>query len=363
MDVDTESAWTALIARDPSLVEDEGCVYAVRTTGVYCRIGCGSRRPLRANVEFFTDPDAAEAHGFRPCQRCHPRDRFDSSDAAVRRVRDACDLMIRDVEHRLVADIAADIGVSARHLDRTFTSLTGVSVADYRRQVGRGRARSTLRSESDVTSAIWAAGFRSSHNFYEQVVPTLGMKPREYRRGGQGRTVRYTIVDHPIGQVMIAATSEGVCAVRLGDDAGQLEQELREEFHRADVRPDDNGLRDYASLVIELADGRPPSGPLPLDIEGTAFQVQVWKALSQVPRGESVTYGELARRIGRPTASRAVGAAVGANPVAVVVPCHRVVRSDGGLGGYHWGVERKVALRDAESASTPDVDSVDVDRS
>ncbi len=337
--------WNALVDRDPSRAD---VVYAVVTTGIYCRIGCASRRPRRRNTVFFDDGHDAERHGFRACLRCLPDRDSRPQDVLAARVRAVCARLDDSLEQRSVTDIAADIGCSARQLDRTFRALTGVGIAAYRRELSRRRGREALRHSHDVTTAMWASGYRSSHNFYEQVVPTLGMSARRYRDRGEGRTVRFTIIDHGIGSILIAATDDGVCAIRVGADRSALETELREEFGLATVNRDDDRLEAVARLVEELADGRRPHGDLPLDIEGTAFQVQVWEQLRRLRRGESITYAELARRCGRPAAQRAVGSAVGANPVALAIPCHRVVRSDGGLGGYRWGTEVKQALLDAE---------------
>ncbi len=325
-------------------------VYAVSSTGVFCLTNCASRRPLRRNVEFFNTASDASRAGYRPCRRCRPDEprTLDPSAAAVvslcRRLEDDPALD--------VADFAGEAGYNERHLRRRFSALLGVSVTNYTRAQRAARVRETLRSTSSVTEAIYQAGYGSSRAFYEHAAPQLGMSPRAFRAGGAGERITFTSRRTAIGVVLAARTVRGVCAVRIGSDEGVLEAELTEEFPHAQLERDDEGLSDLAGILERAARGQDVAA-LPLDLVGTAFQMRVWQELARIPRGTTLTYSEVAERIGAPRAVRAVGSACGANPAALLVPCHRVIRRDGALGGYRWGLDVKATLLDLEAPAAP----------
>lgn len=340
---DAAEAWQAVLARDAR--RDGEFVYAVRTTGVYCRPSCPSRRPRRENVAFYAAAADAERDGFRACGRCGPGSPLGASEAAVRR---ALALLDRRPEERLsLAALARRVGLSPFHLQRTFTKLVGLSPRVYQdaRRLERFKAR--VRSGESVGAATYDAGFGSSRGLYESARAGLGMTPAAYRRGGAGERITWSTLATPLGRILVAATARGVCAVSLGDRDGALEEGLRAEFPRATLERDDVGLRRWLRAVErQIAGG--PAARLPLDLRGTAFQLRVWKALRDVPRGETRSYGALAAEIGEPRAARAVARACATNRVALLVPCHRVVRGEGTLGGYRWGVGRKKAILQAE---------------
>jgi AraC family transcriptional regulator of adaptative response/methylated-DNA-[protein]-cysteine methyltransferase len=321
-------------------------VYAVRTTGVYCRPSCPSRRPLRRNVEFFPVPAAAEQAGYRACRRCRPRDAA-RGDQAVALTERACRMMEQAASSPTLAALGRQLGVSPRHLQRVFTRVTGVSPRAYGDALRAGRLREALRSGAAITGAMYGAGYGSPSRIYDRTSP-LGMTPATYRKGGKGMRIGYTTAESPLGQVMVAATERGLCFVSLGDSERGLERDLRNEFPEAEIHRAARGLGRMVTAVVGAVRGKTPDRGLPLDIQGTAFQRLVWDELRRIEPGKTVTYAELARRIGKPQASRAVASACASNHVAVVVPCHRVVRSDGGLGGYRWGIERKAALLNSE---------------
>jgi AraC family transcriptional regulator of adaptative response/methylated-DNA-[protein]-cysteine methyltransferase len=343
--------WRAVSARDARW--DGRFVYAVQTTGVYCRPSCPARRPHRRNVAFFAAPAAAEAAGFRSCRRCHPRE-AGQGDTRARTVSEACRLLSedRDVPLRLAA-LAEAVGVSPRHLLRTFKETLGVTPRQYAAARRLAAFKGRLRKGDSVTGALYDVGFGSSSRLYEDVQGRLGMTPATYRRGGRGMAIGYTVVPSPLGSLLVAATARGVAAVSLGDSEAGLEAGLRAEYPQAEIARDDGGLERWVGLVLAHISGRAPRADLPLDVQATAFQHRVWQELRAIPRGETRSYSEVARRIGSPTASRAVARACASNRVALVVPCHRVVEAGGGLGGYRWGVDRKRALLDAESQPAP----------
>ncbi len=321
-------------------------VYAVTTTGVYCRAGCAARRPLRRHVEYFAGPEEAAAAGYRACRRCRP-DEAHEEDPAARAVIALCRALERG-EDVTLAGLAAERGYSERHLRRRFADVVGVSVGAYARAVRAQRARAALRAGASVTRAVADAGYESSRAFYEHAAPRLGMAPARYRDGGRGETIAYTSLATPVGVVVAARSSRGVCFVQLGPDEAILERSLVEEFPSALVVRDDDALADVATVLAGATRGEADASELPVDLVGTAFQVRVWEALRRIPRGETRTYTDVARQIGAPTAVRAVASACAANRVALAVPCHRVVRRDGSLGGYRWGVGVKTALLAAE---------------
>jgi AraC family transcriptional regulator of adaptative response/methylated-DNA-[protein]-cysteine methyltransferase len=345
--LDPAVAWHAVQRRDPRA--DGRFVFAVRTTGVYCRPSCPSRHARRENVRFFAGPDAAEAAGFRACLRCRPRGEASAADRAVARARSLLDA--RGGERVTLDELARATGMTPTHLQRIFTAAVGESPRAYAARLREERLRGALRSEATVSRAIYEAGYSASSRAYAGADRALGMTPAEFRRRGAGVELRVAVAPCSLGHVVVAATARGIAAVRLGADPRNLVEGLREEFAEARIEAADARLAKWLRLVVQLVDGIGVGRELPVDLAGTEFQRRVWAALREVPSGETVTYAELARRIGRPAAVRAVAGACAANPAAVVVPCHRVVRSDGGLGGYRWGVERKAALLEVESSA------------
>jgi AraC family transcriptional regulator of adaptative response/methylated-DNA-[protein]-cysteine methyltransferase len=346
--VEDGARWRAVGARDRSW--DGRFVFAVRTTGVYCRPSCPARRPLRRNVSFFTGPDAAEAAGFRACRRCRPRE-TGAADTRAAMVAAACRLLAedRDQPWRLGA-LAKEVGVSPRHLLRTFKDALGVTPRQYADARRMAAFKGRLRGGDSVTGAMYDVGFGSSSRLYEDVQGRLGMTPATYRRGGRGMSIGYTVTDSPLGRLLVAATERGVAAVSLGDSEAALEAGLRKEYAQAEIRRDDAGLQRWVSLVLDELAGAQPRPDLPLDVQATAFQHRVWQELRAIPRGQTRSYAEVARRIGRPQAARAVARACASNRVALLVPCHRVVATGGDVGGYRWGAERKRALLEHEQA-------------
>jgi AraC family transcriptional regulator of adaptative response/methylated-DNA-[protein]-cysteine methyltransferase len=335
--------WRALCARDRSW--DGRFFFAVRTTGVYCRPSCPARRPLRRNVSFFTEPAEAEKAGFRACRRCRPRE----TDTRAAMVAAACRLLAedRDQAWRLEA-LAKAVGVSPRHLLRTFKDALGVTPRQYADARRMAAFKGRLRGGDSVTGAMYDVGFGSSSRLYEDVQGRLGMTPATYRKGGRGMAIGYTVTTSPLGRVLVAATERGVAAVSLGDSESALEAGLRKEYPQAEIRRDDAILQRWVRLVLDELAGAKPRADLPLDVQATAFQHRVWQELRAIPRGETRSYAEVARRIGQPTAARAVARACASNRVALLVPCHRVVATGGGVGGYRWGVKRKEALLERE---------------
>lgn len=321
-------------------LRDDRFVFAVRTTSIYCRPGCPSRTPARRNVFAFADPRAAERAGFRACKRCAPDDVAADADR-VRLIERACALLDAD-DARSLDGVAREVGMSRFHFQRTFRRVAGVTPGEYARARRAERFRARLASGATVTSAIHDAGYGSSSRPYAS--ETLGMTPTRYRAGGRGEHVNYAIADCSLGRVLVATTERGVCAIELGDDDDAVLSALSRHVPNARTRRDDDALHDTVSAVVALVDD--PAAPfgLALDVRGTAFQRRVWNALRGVRPGDPVTYAALARAVGSPNAAQAVGAACAANRLAVAVPCHRVVREDGSLAGYRWGVERKRAL-------------------
>lgn len=337
--------WRAVENRDDR--QDGLFVYAVRTTKVYCRPGCGSRQPLRRNVEYFATANDAQLHGYRACRRCRP-ERSDVESPARTAVIEVCRRLERS-SGESPAELAAAVGYSERHLRRTFAELIGVSMTTYQRTHRALTMRDTLRDAPSVTEAIIESGYGSMRAFYDYDATQLGMAPQRYRDGGRGERIRYTSVETPLGVVLVASTRRGVCSIQVSPDESAMVAALHAEFARASIERDDEGLVDVALVLAGAVRGDADARRLPLDVEGTAFHIRVWEALRAIPPGETRTYAQVAAAIGSPRAVRAVGSACGANVVALAVPCHRVVRSDGSLGGYRWGIETKSALLRAES--------------
>lgn len=333
--------WQAVVSRDEKSVGF--FVYAVRTTGIYCRPGCRSRSPLLANVEFFNTSDEAELAGFRPCRRCHPADPMRLDQAALSVIA-VCRRLEAGPATEDLAALARELGWSLRHLNRLFQAMVGVSIRSYSRAQLAERARTTLRSDLSITEAAFEAGYGSSRAFYAHGATRLGMTPAQYRLGGAGASIHYTTLESPIGIVLAASTARGVCAIKIDHDEASLIAQLVTEFPMADIERDDDELYDIALVLAGAIRGEDGATKLPLDLAGTAFQVRVWEALRAIPIGETRSYSQIAEQIGEPTAVRAVANACGANPTALAIPCHRIVRKDGSLGGYRWGIERKTYL-------------------
>jgi AraC family transcriptional regulator of adaptative response/methylated-DNA-[protein]-cysteine methyltransferase len=338
--------WRAVLTRDAHW--DGRFVFGVRSTRIYCRPSCPARRPARRQVVFFPLPEAAERAGFRPCRRCRPQEA--PGNPSLELVRRVCRAIETDLEepHTLAA-LGAHAGVSPGHLQRTFKRLLGVTPRQYADARRLDRLRGQLRKGQNVTHALYAAGYGSSSRLYEQAAAQLGMTPATYRRGGRDMRIGYTIVKGRLGHLLVAATQRGVCMVSLGDSAAALEAALRHEYPSAEVQRDASAFAPWLRAILHYLKGHPLRLNLPLDVQATAFQRRVWEELRRIPYGITCSYKQIAQAIGRPKAVRAVARACATNPVSIVVPCHRVVRSDGGLGGYRWGLKRKQALLSSES--------------
>jgi len=347
--VDPDTAWRAVEQRDAAY--DGQFVFAVRSTGVYCRPSCAARRPLRKNVAFFATPDEAEDAGFRACKRCTPREEATGS-ATTRGVEMARAYLDANAERSVsLAELAAHARLSPSHLQRSFARIVGVSPKQYAAAHRVSRFKSRLRAGDTVSRATYEAGYGSSSRVYENSDNVLGMTPAAFRRGGAGISIAYTIADAPIGRVLVATTDRGVCAVEIGATDADVERALRQDFPNAAIARDDDAHATWVRAVVDRV--RHPasnkSNRIPLDVKGTAFQLKVWAALQQIPAGERRTYRDVAASIGQPSATRAVARACATNRIAVVIPCHRVVRGDGELAGYKWGAERKARLLEEES--------------
>ncbi len=340
--MDEERYWTAVVTRDRRC--DGAFVYAVRSTGIYCRPSCPSRRPQRGRVTYFDEPAAAEAAGYRPCRRCQP-DRAVPEEPGLALVQQICAYLAEphDPAPTLQA-LGARFGWSPYHLQRTFKRIVGVTPRQYAAEQRLERFKDHLKDGQPVTAALYGAGFQSSSAAYTDAVDRLGMTPGQYRRGGDATPIAYATAPCALGRLLLAATDRGICAVRFGDSEASLVQVLSEEFPAADLRQAEADLGSWLAALLAYLDGQQTSVDLPLDVRATVFQRRVWEALRTIPYGTTRTYGEVAAAIGQPTAVRAVARACAANPAALVIPCHRVVRSDGGLGGYRWGLARKQAL-------------------
>lgn len=345
--IDTQDAfWQAVQTKDARY--DGSFVFAVKSTGIYCRPSCPSRLPKRDGVSFFHHPEAAEKAGFRACRRCRPNEAL-KVDPKVELVERVCRFLDSSQEETpTLAQMSAEVGVSPFHLQRTFKRLMGISPRQYAAAARIRRFKTGIHEGKSVTTALYDAGFGSSSRLYERTGSELGMTPAIYRRGGQGLTINYTTLPCELGRLLVAATTHGICAVRLGDTDEKLEADLRAEYPGAEIINSQSTLAPAVQKLLNYLAGKQPVIDLPLDIQATAFQAQVWKNLRAIPYGETRSYSELARAMGQPTAVRAVARACASNPVALIVPCHRVIRSDSSLGGYRWGIERKKRLLEQE---------------
>lgn len=342
---DDAARWRAVVDRDPAA--DGVFVCAVRTTGIYCRPTCPARRPLRQNVRFHATCRDAERAGFRPCKRCRPNEASPSERRAAAVAR-ACRLIDQAEELPRLSELARAVGMSRYHFHRVFKAQTGLTPRSYAAARRAGRVRDELTRRKTVTEAIYGAGFRSSGRFYESSGETLGMTPTAFRAGGQGTSIRFAIGESWLGPILVAASEKGVCAILLGDDPDELARDLQDRFPDAQLVGGDADFERLVAQVVGFLQSPSVGLDLPLDIRGTAFQRRVWDALRQIPSGSTATYSEIAERIGQPRSVRAVAQACAANALAVAIPCHRVVRTDGSLSGYRWGVERKAKLLDHE---------------
>lgn len=339
--------WVAVTRRDPAA--DGQFFYSVKTTGVYCRPSCASRPAKRENVAFHASCAAAEAAGFRPCKRCQP-DQAPLAERHAKAVARACRLIDGSEEMPDFDALARAVGMSRYHFQRVFKAVTGLTPRVYAQAGRAARVREQLGKGGSVTAAIYDAGFNSSGRFYAQSDAVLGMRPSDYRAGGAGEVIRFAVGQCSLGAILVAATAKGVCAILLDDDPEVLVNDLQDRFPKAKLIGGDREFEQWMARVIGLVETPAQGLDLPLDVRGTAFQQRVWEALRAIPAGSTASYAEIAGRIGAPKAVRAVAQACAANALAVAIPCHRVVKSDGALSGYRWGVERKRRLIEREAA-------------
>lgn len=345
---DDEARWSAVLARDAK--RDGEFVFGVSSTGVYCRPSCAARRPRRENVRFFHVPEAAERAGYRACLRCRPRSL--SGNAELEAVRAICRFIEQHLDETVTLErMGKEFRQSPFHLQRRFKAVLGITPREYADSCRMRMLKRNLQAGDSVTRAMYDAGYGSSSRLYERTASQLGMTPDKYRRGAIAASIRYACADSPLGRMLIAATDKGICSIQFGRSDGELLEGLRREFPFAVRKEDDGGLHSWASALLKHMRGRGLDSSLPLDIRATAFQRRVWTYLQSIPFGSTKSYSQVAKAIGRPSACRAVARACATNPVAVEIPCHRVVREDGSMGGYRWGIERKKALLEMEQGS------------
>jgi len=348
----TDEWWQATLARDQRY--DGQFVFAVSSTMIFCRASCPSRRPSRERVTFYLVPEAAEQAGYRACKRCKPK-RAPILDPQLELVQRVCRYLEQtDAGDLKLSTLAEQNGISAFHLQRTFKALMGISPHQYATAKRFGRLKSLIKEGETITSAVYDSGFNSSSRVYEQSAAELGMTPATYAKGGLGLTINYTIADSPMGRLLVAVTERGVCSVKMADTDRALIEDLKAEFPQAEIEQSDTHLAGIVSQILDHLKGSKLTIDLPLDIRATSFQRRVWEELSRIPYGESRTYGDVARAIGSPKAVRAVGHACATNPVALLIPCHRVIREDKSLGGYRWGLQRKRKLLEREKEKGKD---------
>ena len=340
-----DKSWLAVAARDSKF--DGKFVFAVASTGVYCRPSCPAKRPRRENVTFFSRPEHAERAGFRACLRCRPR--LISGNPQAEAVKAICRYIEQHLEEGITLErLGKTFHQSGFHLQRRFKAVLGITPREYADACRMRRLKRNLQAGDNVTRALYDAGYGSSSRLYEKTASQLGMTPDKYRRGAIAASIRYACADSPLGRMLIAATDRGICSIQFAETDGELIEGLKREFPFAVRKPDEGGLEAWIKAVLSRMAGKEVSASLPLDIRATAFQRRVWTYLQSIPFGRTKSYGEVAKAIGQPTASRAVARACATNPVAVAIPCHRVVREDGSISGYRWGVERKKALLEME---------------
>ena len=344
--VENDPRWAKVLARDPAA--DGGFYYSVKTTGVYCRPSCAARRALAENVRFHATRAEAEQAGFRPCKRCKP-DQPSLTERYAAQVTEACRLIETAESLPSLDTLAAHLNVSPHHFHRIFKQITGLTPRKYAVAHRSQRLRTQLERGESVTDAIFEAGYNTNSRFYEKSNEVLGMTASRYRAGGTNTDIRFAVGESSLGAILVAQSERGVCAILIGDDPDALTRDLQDRFPRAHLIGGDAGFEQLVATVVGFVEAPATGLDLPLDVRGTAFQERVWQALREIPVGETASYTDIARRIGAPTAVRAVAGACAANALAVAIPCHRVVRSDGGLSGYRWGVERKRSLLALES--------------
>ncbi len=341
--MDDEACYQAVLNRDRT--QDGKFVTAVHTTGIYCRPSCPARTPKRENVSFYYTPAEAEASGFRACKRCSPNTQAFEADLAEQ----ICRYVDAHLDQRLSLDeLGTVVVISPQHLQRMFKRTLGISPREYIAARRLDHLKTRLKAGDTVTEALYDAGFSSSSRLYENAPEKLGMTPADYKSGAQGLAIRYTIAPSSFGYVLAAATNRGICAVMLDDEPESMIERLHDEFHGAHIQADADSLREPLAAVLAYIEGQQPHIELPLDIRGTAFQQRVWQALQAIPYGETRSYSQVAEAMGQPEATRAVASAIANNHIAVVIPCHRVIRQDGSMGGYKWGLARKQALLQRE---------------
>jgi AraC family transcriptional regulator of adaptative response/methylated-DNA-[protein]-cysteine methyltransferase len=344
-----DQRWASVVSRDPSA--DGAFYYSVETTGVYCRPSCAARRAKPENVRFHLTPADAEAAGFRPCKRCKP-DQVSLEEQKATKIADACRLIEGADEVPTLAGLAEAAGLSTYHFHRVFKAVTGLTPKDYASAHRTKRVRDQLARSNTVTEAIYDAGFNSSGRFYEKSDEMLGMTPTDYRAAGANAEIRFAVGECSLGSILVAKSAKGVCAILLGDDPDVLLRNLQDSFPQAELIGGDAEFEGLVAKVVGFVEAPRIGLDLPLDVRGTAFQQRVWRALRDIPPGATASYTDIAKRIGAPKAVRAVAAACAANALAVAIPCHRVIRNDGALSGYRWGVERKRALLERERSGT-----------
>ncbi|AKP33782.1 6-O-methylguanine DNA methyltransferase [Yersinia aleksiciae] len=339
--------WVAVMTRDKAA--DGQFVYAVKTTGIYCRPSCPSRRAKAEHIEFFADNHAAEQAGYRPCKRCQPT-QLPLALQHAEKISQACRLIEQAETPLKLDELAAELNLSAFHFHRLFKTMTGLTPKAYANATRSARVRDQLAGEGSVTDAIFDAGYNANGRFYAQSNQLLGMTPTRYRNGGRDVTLRFAVGESALGAILMAKSELGICAILLGDSPAPLVQQLQDKFPQAELIGGDAEFEQWFAQVVGLVEAPKFGLDLPLDIQGTAFQQRVWQALRQIPVGETASYADIAAKIGSPKAVRAVAGACAANMLAVAIPCHRVIRQDGALSGYRWGIERKKQLLEKEGA-------------
>jgi AraC family transcriptional regulator, regulatory protein of adaptative response / methylated-DNA-[protein]-cysteine methyltransferase len=340
-----EGRWEAVVTRDAR--RDGEFVFAVATTGVYCRPSCPARRPRRENVKFFSHPEQAEKAGFRACLRCRPGSL--SGNAQFDSAKEVCRYIEQHLDEAVTLECLGRVfRQSPFHLQRRFKAALGITPREYAESCRLRLLKRNLQAGNNVTRAMYDAGYGSSSRLYEKTASQLGMTPDKYRRGAIAASIRYACADSPLGRMLVAATDRGICSIQFAPSDGELLEGLKREFPFAARKPDEGGLKTWVATLVEKMIGREANGALPLDIRATAFQRRVWTYLQAIPFGETRSYKDVAKAIGQPSACRAVARACATNPVAVAIPCHRIIRQDGNMSGYRWGVERKKTLLDVE---------------